>query len=214
MRVNPYEVLGKWGTDDGKPLPRGADKAMIKKAYRKASSRAHPDRHGGDTKAMVAVNVAHDILSDPRRRERYDLGQDDEATEPVELRARQVLGQAFMQAIMTEGRVNYVSLTHGILQKMANDNQRAMVEMDGLLKKITERSKLINFEPKDAGQVDVFADQMTAAIAGLRDQREHAEQTVKACDLARELLVAYKCTVSQEMQYSRQPTLLELMLKG
>lgn len=49
-----------------------ASAANIKAAFRKKASEAHPDREGGSTEAMKAINEAWAVLGDPERRARYD----------------------------------------------------------------------------------------------------------------------------------------------
>jgi curved DNA-binding protein CbpA len=49
-----------------------ADLAEIRKAYRARIQQAHPDRSTGSTAAAAALNVAHDVLSDPKNRAAYD----------------------------------------------------------------------------------------------------------------------------------------------
>ncbi len=44
----------------------------IKRAYRKLASQYHPDR-GGDTARFQEIQSAYDTLSDPEKREQYDL---------------------------------------------------------------------------------------------------------------------------------------------
>jgi molecular chaperone DnaJ len=61
-----YEVLG---------INQEADEATIKQAYRRLAIKYHPDRNHGDTQAaerMKEINEAYAILSDPRKRQRYD----------------------------------------------------------------------------------------------------------------------------------------------
>ena len=61
-----YEVLG---------LGKNATDAEIKSAYRKLAKKYHPDLNPGDKTAeekFKEVNEAHDILSDPEKRKRYD----------------------------------------------------------------------------------------------------------------------------------------------
>lgn len=61
-----YQVLG---------VPRDADAAAIKKAYRKLAMKYHPDRNQGDTKAeekFKEVQSAYDVLSDEKKRSLYD----------------------------------------------------------------------------------------------------------------------------------------------
>ena len=61
-----YEVLG---------LGKNATDAEIKSAYRKLAKKYHPDLNPGDKTAeekFKEVNEAHDVLSDPEKRKRYD----------------------------------------------------------------------------------------------------------------------------------------------
>ncbi|KAF4569510.1 hypothetical protein EYR40_008485 [Pleurotus pulmonarius] len=63
-----YGILG---------VKRDCTEIEIKKAYRMQSLKHHPDK-GGDEEKFKLVVEAHAVLSDPRRRQRYDMGEDDE----------------------------------------------------------------------------------------------------------------------------------------
>ncbi|MGN0369165.1 MAG: molecular chaperone DnaJ [Butyrivibrio sp.] len=61
-----YEVLG---------VPRDADDAALKKAYRALAKKYHPDINPGDTEAEAKfkeASEAYAILSDPQKRKQYD----------------------------------------------------------------------------------------------------------------------------------------------
>lgn len=52
-------------------VPKDADRAAIRAAYRKRAKSAHPDG-GGTPKQFALVKMAHDTLTDEARRARYD----------------------------------------------------------------------------------------------------------------------------------------------
>lgn len=56
-------------------VSRNASDDEIKKAYRKLAMKHHPDR-GGDQKKFAEIQSAYDVLSDPSKKEMYDLGGD------------------------------------------------------------------------------------------------------------------------------------------
>lgn len=74
MPVNDlYKILG---------VDKTADKATLKKAYRKASKKSHPDIPGGSAKKFALVKKSFDILSDDVRRLKYDATGEETEKEP------------------------------------------------------------------------------------------------------------------------------------
>jgi DnaJ-class molecular chaperone len=56
-------------------VPRSASQADIKKAYREATRKYHPDRNPGDARAeerFKEVSTAYEVLGDPDKRKLYD----------------------------------------------------------------------------------------------------------------------------------------------
>lgn len=58
-----YEVLG---------VGKDASADEIKKAFRRAAVKHHPDKEGGDEAKFKEVNEAYDVLKDSQKRQRYD----------------------------------------------------------------------------------------------------------------------------------------------
>ncbi|XP_065655341.1 dnaJ homolog subfamily C member 7 isoform X2 [Hydra vulgaris] len=74
-RKDYYKILG---------IPKSAQEADIKKAYRKEALKHHPDRHSNSTDEekkkeeiiFKEIGEAYSVLSDPQKKQRYDSGQD------------------------------------------------------------------------------------------------------------------------------------------
>ncbi|MBD3314885.1 MAG: DnaJ domain-containing protein [Chitinivibrionales bacterium] len=61
-----YKILG---------VDKNADQEEVRKAYRKLAMRYHPDKNPGNKEAedkFREVNEAHEVLSDPEKRRKYD----------------------------------------------------------------------------------------------------------------------------------------------
>jgi len=75
--ADPYTTLG---------VPRSANEADIKKAYRKLAKELHPDRNKDNPKAserFSQVTQAYDFLSDKDKRARFDRGEIDADGNPA-----------------------------------------------------------------------------------------------------------------------------------
>ena len=71
-----YKILG---------VDKSASDSEIKKAYRKLALKWHPDKHSGTPeekaraeKIFKDINEAYGVLSDQQKRQRYDMGVDEE----------------------------------------------------------------------------------------------------------------------------------------
>ena len=70
---NPYDILG---------VSKKASEAEIKKAFRSLAKKYHPDKHGGDEKAVKKfkeISGAYDIIGDKDKRAKFDRGEIDES---------------------------------------------------------------------------------------------------------------------------------------
>jgi DnaJ-class molecular chaperone len=56
-------------------VPKNASDEDIQKAYRRAASKYHPDREGGDEEKFKEAKEAYELLSDPEKRRAYDNPQ-------------------------------------------------------------------------------------------------------------------------------------------
>jgi DnaJ-class molecular chaperone len=73
---DPYDILG---------VPRSADAAAIKSAFRKLAKKLHPDANKSDPKASQRfgeLNTAYEILGDEAKRKAFDRGEIDAEGKP------------------------------------------------------------------------------------------------------------------------------------
>jgi DnaJ-class molecular chaperone len=73
---DPYEVLG---------VPRSANAAAIKSAFRKLAKKYHPDANKNDPKAAARfseLNTANEIIGDADKRKQFDRGEIDAEGKP------------------------------------------------------------------------------------------------------------------------------------
>lgn len=73
---DPYEILG---------VPKGADEATIKKAYRKLAKQHHPDANKNDPRSkerFSELNSAYEIVGDKDKRRQFDAGEIDADGKP------------------------------------------------------------------------------------------------------------------------------------
>lgn len=83
-------------------VPRDADQATIRKAYRTKASKAHPDKNQDDPTAKSRFQkllAAYDVLKDEGKRQRYDeTGQTEEqGGQSVEEAASDLISSIFLQ---------------------------------------------------------------------------------------------------------------------
>jgi DnaJ-class molecular chaperone len=78
MPLDPYQTLG---------VPKTASQDDIRKAFRKLAKKHHPDLNPGNAAAETrfkAASSAHDLLSDPDTRAKFDRGEIDAEGKPSE----------------------------------------------------------------------------------------------------------------------------------
>jgi DnaJ-class molecular chaperone len=108
-----YQVLG---------LSRSASADDIKKAYRRLARQVHPDLHSGARKSEMEkkfkeLNAAHEVLSDPGKRKKYDqYGANWEQAEAYEQARRQAGARGASGPEFSFGREGFADIFENLFK--------------------------------------------------------------------------------------------------
>jgi curved DNA-binding protein CbpA len=181
---DPYDVLG---------VARDADTATIKRAYRKRAQRTHPDREGGDEEAFAAAASAYALLSDPKRRLRYDRTGE----EKVEVGEQQILQEMAGLIMATIDQAPSVE-HHDVLfiARRAVQAKRKELEQQrqSSLRHIEKRERAVK-RIQSKRPHDLLLVMLNAQVAKERQERERLNDQFDLINRMLELLDAYSYDV-------------------
>lgn len=181
-----YETLG---------VPGDADTAEIKAAYRKAVRKVHPDA-GGKREDFDRVQLAYNILTDQRARDRYDRTGDDRPIDPVALQRQQamttVAGKLNMLISAPEVDPRHFDLVLGIkelIEAEATDIRKQIAESKRMQERLRQFEKRLKHKAKDAP--DAVRPMIQAQIDSHQGRISALEDGLGVLTAAKELAAEY-----------------------
>ena len=182
--IDLYQLLG---------IKRAATREEIRKAYRRKAKNSHPDR-GGSAEAFNALSAAHDVLSDARRRERYDSTGENEQARPDNFdgTAIEVIAQKLGLLIHAEHDVTELDIDAVLAQTIRDDiglrktsianQQRAMARAATLRARVKRKGN---------GADNALARVLDWHASSAKDSVRKNEDAVRAMERALEILDLY-----------------------
>lgn len=181
--MNYYEILG---------VPKNADAAAIKKAYRRKSKECHPDRKGGDSTAMVWVNKAYETLSNPEKREYYDACGTDKPLTSLEQLARSILFECALHAALNApDGVGFISAIRQTIDAKNTAALREKSKQETQLQKLQRRADSLSCDGEDNELLVMFNQHIQPA----KDSVQKLDDMLKAIEVAVKKLKLYKSTI-------------------
>jgi curved DNA-binding protein CbpA len=182
--IDLYQLLG---------IKRAATREEIRKAYRRKAKVSHPDS-GGAVEAFKALATAHDVLSDERRRERYDATGEIETARPdnVDGSAIEVIAQKLGLLIHAEQDLTAIDIDAVLAQTIRDDiglrqtgiaNQKRAIERAAALRARVKR--------KGAGEDNALARVLDWHESAAKDSVRKNEDAVRSMERALEILELY-----------------------
>ncbi len=182
--IDLYRLLG---------IKRGASKEEVRKAYRHKAKVVHPDK-GGSAEAFSALTMAHEVLTDPRRRAKYDATGEIEQAKPDNFdgSAIEVIAQKLGLLIHAEQELTGIDIGALIEQSIRGDIARCQAS-------IVEQTRAIERAAKLRARVRRKADGADNMLARVLDWHERSskdhirknEEAVASMERALEILDGY-----------------------
>jgi curved DNA-binding protein CbpA len=202
-------------------IPASAAQAEIKRAYRKAAKRHHPDTPTGSQEAFQKLTRAYLVLSDPARREKYDRTGDidEETVDNTFSQAVSIIIGALMSAV--DGYVkgatsdpsaeDMVDVVRSFVRKNVTnfENQkRQMEKAQASLKDIAKRWSAINptkGNKKPQPGAKFLKQAIDQQAAGTEEPLRKINQQIETYKLALELLANSSFNPAQHTKQVYQP---------
>ncbi|MGE6743217.1 J domain-containing protein [Allorhizobium pseudoryzae] len=188
--IDPYKLLG---------VPRDADGAAIKTAYRTKAKSSHPDT-GGDVDAFAKLTTSYELLLDPVRRKIYDdTGFDPQLTDSKDLEGLLVLDTLVNEIILDErapGSFDPVAAMRRKLTDKVVNTRFHILELERHRGRIRNHLDRIGRRPES----DVLGRMLTARCDAIADAIGKAEGEIKVIEQAYAMLDGYSYEMEAEPQ--------------
>ena len=196
---------------------RDADAAAIKKAYRKASKRAHPDG-GGSAEKFREVSRALEVLSDPVARRHYDeTGKIDDKPADNELADVMQTMSGLMDQVLGAAEQNgekweCVPIIDRMLRASRDIQTRAHQDCQKMKMAADWQRKLVaRFKRKVAGE-NQMAGLVTGRIAFLEAQQATVARRIETLKKVDAMLAEYSFDAEKsEQRYRQGPMMMQII---
>lgn len=183
-----YAILG---------VDRTASLSEIRKAYRMAAKKAHPDT-GGSPERFALVKLAYDVLSDPLRRKQYDDTGEAEA-KPVDNELSEALQEIYasLDFVLNEcGRkdmepseIDLVADMRKTLEIKLDQVRQSLANPKSALRKLKKLSG--RFKVKDKTQTNFLEQFVAGKIGQLEAHLSQVEHQIKKLEYAIRFIKTY-----------------------
>lgn len=180
-------------------VPKSADRATIKRAYRKKAQKLHPDRSGGDVNKFHAIQKAYDVLYDDARRAHYDAhGTDGTQDRQGDLVRR--LAALFMQLI-EQNDVDHANIIILMKQAMLNGKNQTQQEIKVQEQKIAKYERAKKRLTKKGDGDNLFVQLLDGQISIMRRGLELGKTELTNVDDMVKILEDYQYHTNEGPQY-------------
>jgi len=182
--IDLYQLLG---------IKRGATRDEVRKAYRRKAKSSHPDS-GGSVEQFSALATAHEVLSDEKRRKKYDTTGEIEPSRPDNFdgSAIEVIAQKLGLIIHAEQDVTMLDIGAVIEQSIRDDIVLRKSNIANQKRAIARAAKLrARVKRKGGGADNALARVLEWHERSTQDHVRKNEEAVHSMERALEILENY-----------------------
>jgi curved DNA-binding protein CbpA len=181
--IDLYQLLG---------IKRGASRAEVRKAYRRKAKVSHPDS-GGSPEQFGALATAHEVLSDEKRREKYDTTGEIEPARPnnADVSAVEIIAQKLGLIIHAEQDVTSMDVDALIEQAIREDIAGRQANIAGQRRAIERVARLRARAKRKTNGDNMIARVLDWHERATSDLIRKNEETVTSMERALEILDGY-----------------------
>lgn len=181
---------------------RNASIATVRAAYRTLAKTAHPDA-GGSEAAFAELKRAHDILSDPERRKRYDeTGEIQEPQLDNEMaEVYQIIAQLLGAVLGSKSDPTAADLVRAMKDQIGEHMRNAQQQIAGLDAQASRADELAKrFRVKD-GSVNHIVSILASQAAQMRQGIKNIEHAIETHRKAIKVLDGYAFDAKAQQQF-------------
>ena len=177
-------------------VPKNADRAAIKRAYRKKAQKLHPDRPHGDAEKFHAVTRAYHVLYDDALRAYYDQhGSDGTRDRQGDLTRR--LAALFIQLIETQD-VDHTDIVVLMRQALLDGKEKTKQDIRQAETKIAKFEKVRKRITKKGGGDNLFLQMLDGHISQHRRGIEMGNAEIANVDDMLKIIADYQYHADQD----------------
>lgn len=176
LRIRPRQMDDLYKTLN---VNKNAGKAEIKRAYKKAASKQHPDKPGGDKAKFQQLQRAYDILSDDAKRGEYDSTGEVTGKKSIEEKALNTIVSIFAQIVesMSPKKLRKCDVLSIVKQTVNKELHKSSADIDRLKADVLEIEKTKALMVKDSHHL--FANVIDTKIRAIESQINTHEENEK-----------------------------------
>lgn len=188
--MTPYETLG---------VQPDATDAQIRKAFRSLAQKHHPDK-GGDHDTMQAVQAAHDCLSDPDRRKRFDETGLQDRPKPLRDRAMATLRDIILKCIDDTENLNTAPLLRLVRKYIQGEIRTGQAHLEKARKRSAKRQTALKRLKHLSNTEDLLCRLIQADIDSIEAGAQGIVDVMNVFEEAQAILVDYEYQVDRPVE--------------